>query len=175
MIKTVYKISTVTTDLQGERILNLAYELTEAQPDTLFVPFPSHPANSSTIRDLPLSASSVDVHLSLGVVTQLFMRHPEWPGVILTNRGHFVGLLTRRACAEFLNNFLCSRIFSQVTIFAFFENHPTSGLVLDGSTSIAEAVEAALSREGDSLHDPIVVRLGGCQYGLLDMPVLLRA
>ena len=156
--------------------MNLAYQLTEAQPDTLFVAFPSYPThNPTTIRDLPLAASSVDVHLSLGEVTELFMRHPDWPGVILTAQGQFVGLLTRRACTEFLDNFLCTRIFSQVTIFAFFKNNPASGLVLDGSTPIAEAVEAALEREGAALHDPIVVRLGGCQYGLLDMPALLRA
>jgi two-component system, NtrC family, sensor kinase len=155
--------------------LNLSYKFTEAQPDTLFVPFPSHPAHPPTIQDLPLSASCVDIHLSLGEVTKLFMRHPEWPGVILTDQGQLVGLLTRRACAEFLDNLLCTRIFSQVSIFAFFEKDAPRGLVLDGSISIPKAVRAALDRQDDSIHDPIVVCLGECQYGLLDMPVLLKA
>jgi two-component system, NtrC family, sensor kinase len=155
--------------------LNLSYKLNQAQPDTLFVPFPYHPANPRTIRDLPLIASSVDVHLSLGEVTKLFMHHPDWPGVILTAQGQFVGLLTRQACAEFLSNFLCTRIFSQVSIFAFFEKYADRGLVLDGGTSIPKAVGAALDRQGEAIHEPIVVCLGDGQYGLLDMPVLLKA
>jgi hypothetical protein len=103
------------------------------------------------------------------------MRHPDWPGVILTAEGRFLGLLTRRACAEFLNNFLCTRMFSQVSIFAFFEKYGSRGLILDGGVSVQGAVRAALDRQGEAIHDPIVVCLGGCQYGLLDIPVLLNA
>lgn len=154
--------------------MNVSTQFTEVQPDTLFVPFPSHPTNTPTIQDLPLIYSSIDIHLSLGEVTRLFMHHPDWPGVILTNQGQFVGLLTRQACGEFLSNFLCTRIFEQVSIFAFFEKYTTHGLVLDGRVSVQGALRAALDRLGDAIHDPIVVCLDRCQYALLDMAVLLK-
>jgi hypothetical protein len=142
----------------------------------LFVPPLSYPVNLSTIQDLPLTASGVDVHLSVGEVARLLERHPDWPGVILTAQGRFVGLLTRRACSEFLGNMLGTRIFSEVSIFAFFKKYGAGGLILDGGVSVEGAVRAARDdRQGDAVHDPIVVCQGQCQYGLLDMPVLLKA
>ena len=155
--------------------MNHSYQFTETQTVPLSVSTAFYPDSSQTIRDLPLSASCVDIHLSVGEVARLFESHPDWPGVILTANDKFVGLLTRRACAEFLGTFLGNGFFSKVPIFDFFENHPACGLVLDGSTSVSEAVRAALSREGVLIHDPIVVHLGRGQYGLLAMPTLLKA
>ena len=155
--------------------MNHSYQFTETQTAPLFVYPASYPDSTQILRDLPLSASCVDIYLSVGEVARLFESHPDWPGVILTTHDHFVGLLTRRACAEFLGTFLGSGFFSKVTILDFFEKHPACGLVLDGSTSVSEAVKAALSRDGVLIHDPIVVRLGRGQYGLLDMPTLLKA
>jgi two-component system, NtrC family, sensor kinase len=155
--------------------LNRPYKFTEALSAPLFVSPTSYPDSTLTIQGLPLIASCVDIHLSVGEVAGLFERHPDWPGVILTARGQFVGLLTRRTCSEFLGTFLGTGIFSKVPIFAFFERHPACGLVLDGGTSVAMAVKAALKREGVSVYDPIVVRQNGCHYSLLDMWVLLEA
>jgi hypothetical protein len=155
--------------------LNRSFKFTEALSAPLFVSPTSYPDSTLTIQNLPLIESCVDIHLSVGEVAGLFARHPDWPGVILTARSRFVGLLTRRACSEFLGTFLGTGIFSKVPIFAFFEKHPACGLVLDGRTSVPEAVKAALMRDGVSIYDPIVVRLGECQYGLLDIPVLLRS
>ena len=155
--------------------MNRPYKFTEALSAPLFVSPTSYPDNTLTIQDLPLSASCVDIYLSVGEVAGLLERHPDWPGVILTAQCQYVGLLTRRTCSEFLGAFLGTGIFSKITIFAFFEKHPACGLVLDGGTSVPQAAKAALKREGASIYDPIVVRLGEGQYGLLDMPILLQA
>jgi len=135
----------------------------------------SYPDSSLPIQNLPLIESCADIHLSVGEVAWLFESHPDWPGVILTTHGQYVGMLTRRACSEFLGTFLATRFFSKVPIINFYEKFPASGLVLDGSTSIAVAVKAALKRDGASIYDPIIVRLNKCHYSLLDMWVLLQA
>jgi hypothetical protein len=155
--------------------LNNTYKFTETQTAPLFVSPASYPDSTQTIQDLPLSDSCVDIRLSVGEVARLFESHPDWPGIILTAHDQFVGLLTRRACAEFLGTFLASGFFSKISILDFFENHPACGLVLDGSTSVSEAVRVALKRQGPAVFDPIVVQLSRAHYSLLDIPALLNA
>jgi len=158
--------------------LNLSYKFIEAQSGAFFVPsisLSSASVEPLKIQDLPLTECCVDIHRSIGEVAGLFERHPDWPGVILTARDQFVGLLTRRECSEFLGNLPGAGLFAEVSIFVFFEKHTTCSLFLGGSTSVHEAARAALSREGASVDDPLVVRLGEHHYGLLDVQVLLRA
>ena len=155
--------------------MNHAYKFTETQTAPLMVSPASYPDSTLSIQDLPLIDSCVDAHLSVGEVARLFDRHPEWPGVILTAHDQFVGLLTRRACVEFLGTFLATGFFSKIPILDFFENHPACGLVLEGSTSVSEAVRFALKRQGPAVFDPIVVQLSRAHYSLLDIPALLNA
>jgi hypothetical protein len=155
--------------------LNHAYQFAETQTAPFAVSPATYPDSTLAIQDLPLIDSCVDANLSVGEVARLFERHPDWPGVILTAHDQFVGLLTRRACAEFLGTFLGSGFFSKISILDFFEYHPACSLVLDGSTSVSEAVKAALKRDGLSVFDPIAVRLSRVHYSLLDIPVLLQA
>ena len=158
--------------------MNDTTKFIELKPDSLFVfpkiPLP-YPAGEVEIQELPLAESCVDIHLTVGEVARLFDQHPDWPGVILTANGQFLGLLTRRACAEFLGSFLGMGIFSKVSIFAFFAERTACGLVLDGHTHVQQAATAALNRQDDSIEDPIVVQLDECRYGLLDAQVLLQA
>ena len=155
--------------------MNNAYKFTETQTDSFVVSPASYPNSTLAIQDLPLIDNCVDARLSVGEVARLFDRHPEWPGVILTTNNQFIGLLTRRVCAEFLGTFLATGFFSKISILDFFENHPACGQVLDGGTSVSEAVRLALKRQGPAVFDPIVVRLSRTHYSLLDIPALLNA
>jgi hypothetical protein len=175
MTNLIKKHLTVQTDLPGGNILNHTYKFTETHTAPFAASPATYPDSALVIQDLPLIDSCVDAQLSVGEVARLFEQHPEWPGVILTAHDQFVGLLTRRACAEFLGTFLATGFFSKIPILDFFENHPACSLVLDGGTSISEAVRAALKRQGLAVFDPIAVRLSRVHYSLLEIPALLQA
>jgi diguanylate cyclase (GGDEF)-like protein len=127
------------------------------------------------IQDLPLNESCVDIHLSVREVAKLFERCPDWPGVILTAQGQFVGMLSRNCCFEVLGKPFGIEIFAKATILAFFKQYGTGGLLLDGNTSVKEAVKVALTRNRSLIYDPIVVHQGDGRYALLNMQVLLLA
>jgi len=127
------------------------------------------------IQDLPLNESCVDIHISVREVAKLFERHQDWPGVILTTQNQFVGMLSRNCCFEVLGKPFGIEIYSKETILAFFKQHGTGGLLLDGNTSVQEAVKSGLNRDRSLIYDPIVVHFGQQKYGLLNMQVLLLA
>jgi len=127
------------------------------------------------IQDLPLNESCVDIHISVREVAKLFERHQDWPGVILTTQNQFVGMLSRNCCFEVLGKPFGIEIYSKETILAFFKQHGTGGLLLDGNTSVQEAVKSGLNRDPSLIYDPIVVHFGQQKYGLLNMQVLLLA
>ena len=154
--------------------MNLSY----MSYDMLFISSGSSPlyhAGKMKIQDLPLTESCVDIFVTVREVAKLFERHPDWPGVILTRQNQFVGMLSRNCCFEVLGKPFGIEIFSKETILAFFEQHGAGSLLLDGNTSIQEAVKSALKRDRSLIYDPIVVRLGQQEYGLLNMQVLLLA
>lgn len=127
------------------------------------------------IRDLPIFESCIDYSLSVRDVAILFDQHPDWPGVILTNQNHYLGTLSRQSCFEVLGRPFGIEIFSKKPILELFNTSRSSNLLLDWNTTIKEAVKSALKRDQSMIYEPIAVQMEECNYGLLNMHVLLLA
>ncbi|NTV36365.1 MAG: diguanylate cyclase [Anaerolineaceae bacterium] len=124
---------------------------------------------------MPIYQSCVDQNLTVGNIAALFDNNKEWPGVIITANDNFMGMLSRQRCFEVLGRPFGIEIFSKKTILEFYRSYGCANLLLDADTSIQDAVKSALNRERSMLYDPIIVRIGTNQYGLVNMHVLLLA
>ena len=127
------------------------------------------------VGDLSLSDCCVDHNLSVREITRMFDQHPDWPGVILTSSGQFVGMLSRRRCFEILGKPFGVDVFSNKTVLEFHNTYGTYNLLLDANTPVPDAVKLALGRDGNQAYEPIVVRQGERRYSLLKVHDLLLA
>lgn len=129
----------------------------------------------STIAELKLNLSEIDVSLPGKQLLQLFSRDDRLPGVILLRDGEFVGLVSREYFLEMMSLPYRMDLFAQRPIEQLYEFVNVNLLKLEGSTSILDAAKQALERPPDSVYEPIVVELVDRAYRLLDVRRLLVA
>lgn len=129
----------------------------------------------STIAELKLNLSEIDVSLPGKQLLKLFSRDDRLPGVILLRDGEFVGLVSREYFLEMMSLPYRMDLFAQRPIEQLYEFVNVNLLKLDGSTSILNAAKQALERPPDSVYEPIVVELVDRAYRLLDVRRLLVA
>jgi serine phosphatase RsbU (regulator of sigma subunit) len=129
----------------------------------------------STIAELKLNLSEIDVSLPGKQLLKLFSHDDHLPGVILLRDGEFVGLVSREYFLEMMSLPYRMDLFAQRPIEQLYEFVNVNLLKLDGSTSILDAAKQALDRPPNSVYEPIVVELVDRAYRLLDVRRLLVA
>jgi len=127
------------------------------------------------VKDLALIDCSVDINTSVREVARIYELHQEWPGVIIISGDRFFGMLSRQICFEVLGKPFGLEVYSRRTMYEFCTTINIPSLVIEGNTSIPEAVKQALVREKQNIFDPLVIQLDGKKYKLLNMHVLLLA
>jgi signal transduction histidine kinase len=108
-------------------------------------------------------------------VAQIFQDNPLLPGVILTEQGKFVGMISRRRFLEQMSRPYGLELFLKRPLYSLYRFASTEVLRLTGQTPIAEAVRHSLERSAELLYEPIVVELEPGIYRLLDVHQLLVA
>jgi two-component system, NtrC family, sensor kinase len=106
---------------------------------------------------------------------RLFDQDPLLPGVILTEQGKFVGMISRRQFMEQMSRPYGLDLFLRRSFAAFYPFISAKTLVLPQDTPIVSAVHQALQRPPELLYEPIVVSLESQVHGLIDLHELLVA
>lgn len=122
----------------------------------------------SMLQDLPLYDFAAELDVLGTEVAEIFEQHPLLPGVILTEKGRFLSLISRHRLLEYLLRPYGIDLFLEKPLRILHSYDRTVPLILSGDTPILTAAQQALRRPFDRLRDPIVVRLGTDQYRILD-------
>ncbi len=129
----------------------------------------------STLLDLPLYNCQVELTQQAIEVAHTFEKKPLLPGVILTDRGNFVGIISRRLFFERISRRYGLEMFFKRPIEVLYRFSRKEMLILSGSKLILEAAEESLYRSAELVYDPIVVEVVPETYWLLDVHQLMVA
>jgi len=129
----------------------------------------------STLLDLPLYNRQIELTQQAKEVAQAFEEHSMLPGVILTDRGNFVGIISRRVFFERVNRRYGLEMFFKRPIEVLYRFSKQELLMLPGSKLIVEAAEESLYRSAELVYEPIVVEIVPQTYRLLDVHQLMVA
>jgi diguanylate cyclase (GGDEF)-like protein len=129
----------------------------------------------STIQELSVFNFQVESSYLNKEVARLFRDHPLLPGVILTEQGNFLGMLSRRRFMEHMSRPYGVDIFACRPILALYNIAKTDILILPGVALIVMAAQRAVQRLPEQLYEPIVVELEDRVYRLLDVHQVLLA
>jgi signal transduction histidine kinase len=121
-----------------------------------------------TLYDLMLESSSPG-----GEVTDIFQENPELPGIIITEKGKFIGMISRRRFFEYMSRPYSLELFSQQPLLVLYRFTQTDLLILDRKTLIIAAVRQSLGRSPELIHEPVIVEVAPETYKLLDVHQLL--
>jgi len=129
----------------------------------------------STLQELPLHTVQMECS-ALGIeAKQVFETNPLLPGIILTQQGHYTGLISRRQFFEYMSRPYSLDLFSKRPLLALYSFTRTNVMVLPIETPVVTAVELSLQRSPEKVYEPIVVQLGTGAYAVLDVYKLLLA
>jgi two-component system, sensor histidine kinase and response regulator len=141
----------------------------------------------SKLADLPTHDFKVSLTTLGEVVAKEFQKHPERPGVMITDKGQLVGMISRTLFYEWLSRPYGLETFLRRPIKSLWrmiadaqkildvETVAEKYLLLNATFSIDKAVELALNRPAPIIYEPIVLEWIDGQHRLLDMQVLLLA
>ena len=129
----------------------------------------------STLLDLPLYNRQIELTQQAKEVAQAFEEHSLLPGVILTDRGNFVGIISRRVFFERVSRRYGLEMFFKKPIEVLYRFSKQELLMLPGSKLIVEAAEESLYRSAQLVYEPIVVEIAPQTYRLLDVHQLMVA
>src|SRR5919202_5623267 len=129
----------------------------------------------STLQELLLYESQIESSRLGRDVAQTFQVNPLLPGVILTEQGKFVGMISRRRFLEQMSRPYGLELFLKRPLYSLYRFAGAEVLKLNGDTLIVDAARRSLERSAELLYEPIVVELEAGAYRLLDVHQLLVA
>ena len=130
-------------------------------------------ALDSSISELNLSNTRVDLAQTGEFTHQLFKDDPLLSALIVYDRDKFMGMLSRRRFLECLSRPYALELFTKRPLRVLFEQLNAEILQLHGNTSIVMASQLALERASDEIYEPLVVCLDVDTYSILDVHDLL--
>lgn len=108
-------------------------------------------------------------------VAEALEAYPLIPGVILTEEGRLLGMISRRRFLEHLSRPYGLELFLKRPLKSLYRFAGRDILLLAGDTLIVEAARRSLERSPELLYEPIVVEIAPQDYKLLDVHQLLVA
>lgn len=129
----------------------------------------------STLNELSVLNFQVESSYLGKEVARLFHIQPLLPGVVLTVKGEYFGMISRQRFMEHMSRPYGIDIFAHRSIIALYQIARTEILILPGVTLIVMAAQRAVQRSPELLYEPIVVQLNDKIYGLLDVHQVLLA
>ncbi|MBE9186873.1 ATP-binding protein [Microcoleus sp. LEGE 07076] len=129
----------------------------------------------STLQELSLYDFKVEA-TDLGMkISQMLEANLLLPGVILTDLGKFVGMISRRRFLEFLSRPFGRELFLKRPVRALYRFAEIETLIFPSNTLIVDAARKSLLRSKELLYEPIVVQVSPQTYTLVDVRELLVA
>ncbi|MBW4669784.1 MAG: ATP-binding protein [Cyanomargarita calcarea GSE-NOS-MK-12-04C] len=136
----------------------------------------SHNFNlESTLQELPLCDISFEISCLAFELAEQFQTNPLIPGVLLVEKGKFVGMISRRRFLEYISLPNGVDNISNSPLQTLPKLLPSDILILSGDILILAATRQSLERNAESIFEPIVVRISCQDYRILDVHQLLVA
>jgi signal transduction histidine kinase len=132
-------------------------------------------ALDSTIAELNLYSTQVDLEQTGEFARQLFKDDPRLPSLILYDQENYVGMLSRRRFFECLSRPYALELFTKRPLRVLYEQAKSDVLKLHGNMPIVMASQLALARADDDIYEPVIVHLDGDVFSVLDVHDLLQS
>jgi signal transduction histidine kinase len=129
----------------------------------------------STIQDLSPTPCQLEMNCTGNDLEEIFNNCSTVPGIILAEKGQFVGMVSRRRFLEILSRAYGRELFLKRSLYVFYRFAQEDILILPGNTKIVEAAEQAIQRSSDQIYEPIVVKFSEQEYGVLATQKILIA
>jgi signal transduction histidine kinase len=129
----------------------------------------------STIQDLSPVQCQLEMNAIGKDLEEFFDYSPTIPGVILTENGELVGMVSRRRFLEILSRAYGRELFLKRSLHVFYRFAKKDALILPGNTKIVNAAEIAIQRDSELMYEPIIVKINANKYGVLATQTLLIA
>ncbi|HEY9297461.1 MAG TPA: ATP-binding protein, partial [Phormidium sp.] len=155
----------------------MMFTLKHFASDISYLPLPGMEKLSldSTLKELSLYDFSIESNQPGKEVARNLEANPLLPGIILTEKGQFFGMISRRRFLEFMSRPYGLELFLKRPIKSLYSLSPTESLVFSCDTLIVEAAKCCLQRSPELIQEPIVVEIEPKIYRLLDIHQLLVA
>lgn len=139
----------------------------------------NEPANlelglESTVEELSLYNTEVDINQPGEKLARLFEKSPLLPGVILTEHQDYYGMISRHRFFEYLSRPFGREVFIKRPIKSLYQFVQSDILLIPSDTLIVYAARRSLQRSPEMLYEPIVVKKNET-YWVLDLHELLVA
>ncbi|MGK7921920.1 MAG: sensor histidine kinase [Trichodesmium sp.] len=141
----------------------------------MFSELNNHLDLSSTLKDLQLHNFEIEINQSGVEVSRFFEAYQFIPGVILTNQGKFVGMISQQLFLKTLSRQYGREIFLNRSINVLYDFIKYDLLILPGDTPIVDAAYKAVQRPQEFIYEPIVVEVSPENYQVLETQNLLIA
>ncbi len=129
---------------------------------------------SPTLGDLQLWDAIVDSGTRTGDVEQRFTADRNLPACIVCAGERIFGVLSRKSLLAALSKPMARDLYIKRPVEQLVAAMDTKPLILPAATTVAAAVEAALSRAREWSYEPVLVEGGAAAPGILEVDVLMR-
>jgi len=129
----------------------------------------------STLQELPMWEVQIELHCPGSDLIKLFDQEPLLPGIIVTRKQCFVGMISRQKFFEHMSRLYSFELFSRRPIENLYNFLQPDLLMLLGELPVVEATKKALQRPLNLVYEPIVVANSSGKYGIIDFHQLLLA
>ena len=129
----------------------------------------------STLEELQLYTSQIECHCPVGEAAKIFKDHPMLPGIIISQKHKFVGIISRRLFFEYMSLPHSWQLFSKLPINSIYQLTKKETIILPITTPIVEAAKYCLQRSPELLYEPIAVSDQQNKYKILDVHHLMTA
>ncbi len=129
----------------------------------------------STLLELSLDNLEIECNQLGEDLAQAFANDPLIPGVIVKEKGKFLGMISRRRFLESMSRPYGIQLFSHRPIKDLYRFAQADMLIIPARTSIISAARQSLQRNAELFYEPIIVEIEPETYRLLDVQKLLIA
>lgn len=129
----------------------------------------------STLGELRTYNEAVSAEVKGERLAQYFSAKPDLPGILIVERDHLLGMVSRDVFFEKVGKRYGVAIYLSRPIRAMVEEYPFETLILPSTSQIGDATARALSREPAAAYEPVVVQWGRWQYSILEVLTLFVA
>jgi two-component system, NtrC family, sensor kinase len=147
--------------------------LTESLPEINQTSTPLH--LNSILKELLLYSVEIDVSHLGKELAKTFDDYPLIPGILLTEKGRIITMISRRNFLEIMTRPYSLELFMKRPIKSLLEIINNQFLICSGEMTIVDAAKKSLKRPPELLYEPILVDLGHQQYAIADVHQLLLA
>jgi signal transduction histidine kinase len=129
----------------------------------------------STLQELPMWEVQIELDCPGGDLIKLFDQEPLLPGIIVTRKQAFLGMISRQKFFEHMSRPYSFELFSRRPIENLYSFLQPDLLMFAGESLVVEATKKALKRPLNLVYGPILIATSSGKYGLVDFHQLLLA